>query len=86
MSDEPDSMKRILGAALSIVVAGGGVRSRRHRRAIRRSDGVAADPAAPVRVASPSPGAPLGTVRLALDWTPNTNHTGFYVAAGQRLV
>ena len=22
----------------------------------------------------------LGTVRLALDWTPNTNHTGFYVA------
>lgn len=24
--------------------------------------------------------APLGTVRLALDWTPNTNHTGFYVA------
>ena len=25
--------------------------------------------------------APLGTVRLALDWTPNTNHTGFYVAA-----
>jgi len=31
-----------------------------------------------------SPGAasagPLGTVRLALDWTPNTDHTGFYVA------
>ncbi len=22
-----------------------------------------------------------GTVRLALDWTPNTNHTGFYVSA-----
>lgn len=22
----------------------------------------------------------LGTVRLALDWTPNTNHTGFFVA------
>lgn len=36
--------------------------------------------------ASPSPSASaspraLGTVRLALDWTPNTNHTGFYVAA-----
>lgn len=28
---------------------------------------------------SPSPAA--GTVRLALDWTPNTNHTGFFVAA-----
>lgn len=24
--------------------------------------------------------APLTTVTLALDWTPNTNHTGFYVA------
>jgi ABC-type nitrate/sulfonate/bicarbonate transport system substrate-binding protein len=29
--------------------------------------------------ASPAPSAPTG-VRLALDWTPNTNHTGFYVA------
>ena len=37
---------------------------------------------------SPSPAASLAasasiepaTVRLALDWTPNTNHTGFYVA------
>ena len=42
---------------------------------------VAAASAAPSPVASPSPVAPLGTVRLALDWTPNTNHTGFYVAA-----
>jgi len=31
---------------------------------------------------TPSPTArALETVRLALDWTPNTNHTGFYVAA-----
>lgn len=29
--------------------------------------------------ASASPDA-LGTVRLALDWTPNTNHTGFFAA------
>jgi ABC-type nitrate/sulfonate/bicarbonate transport system substrate-binding protein len=29
--------------------------------------------------ASPAPSAPT-PVRLALDWTPNTNHTGFYVA------
>jgi len=35
----------------------------------------------PSRSAVPSTSvAPLGTVRLALDWTPNTNHTGFYVA------
>jgi ABC-type nitrate/sulfonate/bicarbonate transport system substrate-binding protein len=31
--------------------------------------------------AVPSASAPpAATVRLALDWTPNTNHTGFYVA------
>lgn len=28
----------------------------------------------------PSPSATPATVRLALDWTPNTNHTGFFVA------
>src|SRR5450755_4973901 len=28
--------------------------------------------------ATPKP--PVATVTLALDWTPNTNHTGFYVA------
>ena len=29
---------------------------------------------------SPTPKPPTATVSLALDWTPNTNHTGFYVA------
>ena len=34
--------------------------------------------------ASPSASVtPLGTVRLALDWTPNTNHTGIYVASSK---
>jgi ABC-type nitrate/sulfonate/bicarbonate transport system substrate-binding protein len=28
----------------------------------------------------PSVAPPTATVRLALDWTPNTDHTGFYVA------
>jgi ABC-type nitrate/sulfonate/bicarbonate transport system substrate-binding protein len=43
-------------------------------------------PAPPASVAGPSPTAsatpppPTATVRLALDWTPNTDHTGFYVA------
>ena len=39
------------------------------------SAGAAASPSASV--------TPLGTVRLALDWTPNTNHTGFYVASSK---
>ncbi len=30
--------------------------------------------------AGAAPGRALSTVTLALDWTPNTNHTGFYVA------
>ena len=39
----------------------------------------------PATSAAPSPSAttfsgPPATVRLALDWTPNTNHTGFFVA------
>jgi ABC-type nitrate/sulfonate/bicarbonate transport system substrate-binding protein len=41
-------------------------------------------PASPTAAASPSgeasPTAEPVAVRLALDWTPNTNHTGFYVA------
>src|SRR5207245_10059416 len=35
-------------------------------------------PISPSPLPSPSP-APA-TVRFALDWTPNTDHTGFYVA------
>ena len=34
----------------------------------------------PTSEASPSSSAAPATVRLALDWTPNTNHTGFFVA------
>src|SRR5262245_41663574 len=37
-------------------------------------------PSAAAPSASAVPSGPIGTVRLALDWTPNTNHTGFYVA------
>jgi ABC-type nitrate/sulfonate/bicarbonate transport system substrate-binding protein len=40
-------------------------------------------PAASVGSATPSASSysgPPATVRLALDWTPNTNHTGFFVA------
>jgi len=33
--------------------------------------------------ASPSAPASLGKVKVVLDWTPNTNHTGLYVAADQ---
>ena len=39
-----------------------------------------ASPAAPSAAATVTPKPAPTTVRLALDWTPNTNHLGFYVA------
>ena len=75
-------MKRILAAALSVVVVaaacGPGAPPRRPASSGARHRSCRRPPRA---AASPSAAAPLGTVRLALDWTPNTNHTGFYVAA-----
>ena len=38
-------------------------------------------PSATTAPSASTSATPLGTVRLALDWTPNTNHTGFFVAA-----
>ena len=37
-------------------------------------------PSAPASASPSLPTGPQATVRLALDWTPNTDHTGFYVA------
>jgi ABC-type nitrate/sulfonate/bicarbonate transport system substrate-binding protein len=76
-------MKRILGVALTIAVMAaacgpGADSSIPGASSAAPSVGQATPSGA---AASPSPAAPLGTVRLALDWTPNTNHTGFYVAA-----
>lgn len=75
-------MNRILGVALTIAVAAAGCGP----EAASSTPGASATassapPASPSAAASPGPIASLGTVRLALDWTPNTNHTGFYVAA-----
>jgi ABC-type nitrate/sulfonate/bicarbonate transport system substrate-binding protein len=45
------------------------------------SVGPAASPSGSPSARSASPSVqPTATVRLALDWTPNTNHTGFFVA------
>jgi ABC-type nitrate/sulfonate/bicarbonate transport system substrate-binding protein len=46
------------------------------------SSSTAAATSAPTTAAPTTSGPPktLQTVSLALDWTPNTNHTGFYVA------
>ena len=85
-------MKRLLAAAFGVALiaasCGGGGGSPaasprdavRHRRR-RGPDRIAVARRHPRRAGASASHAPLGTVRLALDWTPNTNHTGFYVAA-----
>ena len=71
-------LRRLLLAA-TLIVAGCG------------SSGPTPSPSAPVPSAGTPSGSPApsatptqrpspATVRLALDWTPNTNHTGFFVA------
>ena len=65
---------KIIAACLARRRSSGGCAVRRHARPLR----------------PPRPSAPrrhrAATVRLALDWTPNTNHTGFYVARAEGLV
>jgi ABC-type nitrate/sulfonate/bicarbonate transport system substrate-binding protein len=82
-------MKRILVAALTVALAtiGCGPGSASPSPSPTSSPITTADSAASSASSSASAQAspsasvtPLGTVRLALDWTPNTNHTGFYVA------
>ena len=74
-------MKRILGAALSvaIVAAACGPGAASPSPTSIATPSIAAP--SPTSAASPSQATPLGKVRFALDWTPNTNHTGIYVAA-----
>jgi ABC-type nitrate/sulfonate/bicarbonate transport system substrate-binding protein len=73
-------MKRILGAALSIAVVaaacGPGAASPLPTSIATPSTSAPS----PTSAASPSKAAALGKVRFALDWAPNTNHTGIYVA------
>ncbi len=74
-------MKRILGAVLSlaVVAAACGPGPASPSPTLLATPPTAAPSA--TSAASRSQATPLGKVRFALDWTPNTNHTGIYVAA-----
>jgi ABC-type nitrate/sulfonate/bicarbonate transport system substrate-binding protein len=74
-------MKRILGAALSIAVMAAGCGPGASSPSPTSIATPPSSPPSPTSAASPSKATPLGKVRFALDWTPNTNHTGIYVAA-----
>lgn len=47
------------------------------------ASGPSASPSVDATQAPSASVTPLGTVRLALDWTPNTNHTGIFVASSK---
>ncbi|HEY3164446.1 MAG TPA: ABC transporter substrate-binding protein [Candidatus Limnocylindrales bacterium] len=70
-------MKRLITAILAVLLWGCGTPT--------TTAPPSAIPSAPAPSVGPSVGPsstppPTATVRLALDWTPNTDHTGFYVA------
>jgi len=69
------SMALAIAAGLIVATCGQGSSPGPSGTALPVPSGSAGSSAAPTSAA--------GTVRLALDWTPNTNHTGFYVAANQ---
>jgi ABC-type nitrate/sulfonate/bicarbonate transport system substrate-binding protein len=70
--------------ALSLVVAGCGSPTPTEPASIVPTASpvavATASPTAPSDAATATPKSAPTTVRLALDWTPNTNHLGFYVA------
>jgi ABC-type nitrate/sulfonate/bicarbonate transport system substrate-binding protein len=75
-------MKLVLAACLSVLLAASACNATAGPLASPSSTAVPSTPSAtPLPSAAPSASQVHGTVRLALDWTPNTNHTGFYVAA-----
>ena len=59
--------------------AGADAKGSSQRRASATNPSATSPPAAPSPSATPFNGTPA-KVRLALDWTPNTDHTGFFVA------
>ena len=77
-------MKRILAIAfvVSLVTAACGASTTTPPPGVSATPNSTAGPTSSATQPSASASArALGTVRLALDWTPNTNHTGFFVAA-----
>jgi NitT/TauT family transport system substrate-binding protein len=76
---------RTLAALTAAVALVAGCGNARQTQPPPPSSSVAPESVAPSAVSPPSPSAtpfagPPSTVRLALDWTPNTDHTGFFVA------
>ena len=80
INDRTTAVRRVLAASFMVALAA----SSCGPAATTPRASTSPSPAPTAATAAPSPSAKaLGTVRLALDWTPNTNHTGFYAAAAK---
>lgn len=70
-------LRPLLAVALLITACGPAGSSASPAASTSGTTGAASASTAPSTQPTPPP---IARVRLALDWTPNTNHTGFYVA------
>jgi ABC-type nitrate/sulfonate/bicarbonate transport system substrate-binding protein len=75
----------ILAVVTLVAACGGGSSTQSPNPTIAPTDVAGGSPVPPSTMPSPTlvppvSSGPPATVRLALDWTPNTNHIGFYVA------
>jgi ABC-type nitrate/sulfonate/bicarbonate transport system substrate-binding protein len=77
--ESPVKLRRLLLAA-ALVAAGCGSSNPTPLPSVAASPASASASAAATPTGSPSAPPVVATVRLALDWTPNTDHTGFFVA------
>jgi ABC-type nitrate/sulfonate/bicarbonate transport system substrate-binding protein len=80
-SSHPTHLKRLIAMACIAVLGMGGCATAggESPSGSPKPTGAPMESSAPA-VAPSASVEPLGSVRLALDWTPNTNHTGFFVA------
>ncbi|SEB55129.1 ABC transporter substrate-binding protein [Paenibacillus sp. GP183] len=74
-------MASVLMMSLTVVVAGCGAKTDNNGNSATATSAATEKPAA-TAAASTKP-AKLTDVKIVLDWTPNTNHTGLYVAKDQ---
>src|SRR6476469_2668234 len=80
--ESPVKLRRLLLAAALVAAGCGSSNPTPPPSGVAPSASASAAPAsaAATPTGSPSAAPVVATVRLALDWTPNTDHTGFVVA------
>ncbi|ECH9276515.1 ABC transporter substrate-binding protein, partial [Salmonella enterica subsp. enterica] len=74
------ALAMFLGCMLLVLSACGGTNGNHAGKAAAGNEG---GPNTEAAAPNPASGAELQNVKVVLDWSPNTNHTGLYVAKDQ---